>query len=958
MSGNWFRIKALFTEAAEIDPAIRGSWLEERCRDNPEIGREVASLLECDDSGGRFLETPAWRFHDELEHDREECGVRPGTAIGSWNVVREICSGGMGTVYLGERTIDDDDQPLKQRAAIKVIRARTDAQLFAGRFRRERRILARLDHPFIARFLEGGTLENGLPYFALDYVEGEPINEFCRNRQLGLSTILQLFCKVCTAVAYAHRNLIVHRDLKPSNILVTTDGIPRLLDFGIAKILADEEESLNQTSGLGPCTPRYSSPEQVRGEPVTTASDVFALGIILQELITGIHPFDPAREVEPAIAFEILRRICEEEPERLREQPKRKPGGRGDPPLRLLAFGDLQSIIWKALQKRPAERYKSVEYFIDDVQNLLDRRPVLARPQSWWYRTRTFVRRHPTATLSISIALVIGIIAVGFVLASRDTARRERDYALQQRELAASSARTMINDLASTLQSMPAPIERRLELLSRAVAVFDRIDATSRTEADPARSAVQVRSEVRTQLILARALEELGDFQGAIRRSETAEILARNLFADHVPEPDDRMALVEVQLERCRALHHVGRSKDATALVQRALASLRAIEPVDVTKTGLRKKLEILLSSALIWKVRLSEPVPTSEDALKLLNEALQYSENAYRAGPSDREALESYTSSLEQLGSFYCSVGRFDLFAGPVNKALFLLSDAAAKAPNDPGLKQCVERVTARWGDVFALVKSDQMNAALPGGESLAVLRGLCAADPSRVDLLEDLIRESGNCGVLLSNQNRYEDAKRLLKEAVDLSRKLMEERKSGFYIEDCAHTFAFCLSHCYSKTGEMEAAKKINMEFLVPLTEKLAAIDLDKSNNRFREALCCSARAEVASKAREWKEAEQMFRRAEQCLQENIHARDTPYEQEIYGDCLARLGNVLGQEGDTESGRQYIERGLRIMHAFDDRFQRTPSTGSDISDAEAALNRYKVPVKSNNHLVTSATP
>jgi tetratricopeptide (TPR) repeat protein len=516
----------------------------------------------------------------------------------------------------------------------------------------------------------------------------------------------------------------------------------------------------------------------------------------------------------------------------------------------------------------------------------------------------------------------------------------------------------MINDLASTLQSMPAPIERRLELLNRAVAVFDRIDATGRNEADPARSAVQVRSEVRTQLILARALEELGDFLGAISRSETAEILARNLFTDHVSEPDDRMALVEVQLERCRALHHVGRFADSTVLLQRALAILRAIEAIDVTKTALRKKLEVLLSSALILKVRLSEPVPSSEEALKLLNEALQYSENAYRVAPSDRETLESYTSSLEQVGSFYCSVGRFDLFAGPVNKALSLLRDAAAKAPNDPGLKQCVERMTARWGDVVAFVESDQMNAALPG-ESLALLRRLCAADPSRVDLLEDLIRESGNCGVVLSNQNRYEDAKRLLKEAVDLSRKLMEERKSGFYLEDCAHTFGFCLSHCYSKTGDMEAAKKINMEFLVPLTEKLSAIDLDRSNNRFREALCCCARAEVASKAREWKEAEQMFRRAEQCLQENIHARgDTPYEQEIYGDCLARLGDVLGQEGDTESGRKYIERGLRIMHGLDDRFQRTPSTGGDISDAEAALSRYKVPVKCTDHLVTSGTP
>jgi serine/threonine protein kinase len=171
MSGNWFRIKALFAEAAEIDPAIRGSWLKERCRDNPELVREVASLLECDSSSDRFLETPAWRLNDELGNDPEECVVRPGTAIGSWNVLQEICSGGMGTVYLGERTIDDDDQPPRQRAAIKVIRARVNAQLFAGRFRRERRILARLDHPFIARFLEGGTLENGLPYFALDYVK-------------------------------------------------------------------------------------------------------------------------------------------------------------------------------------------------------------------------------------------------------------------------------------------------------------------------------------------------------------------------------------------------------------------------------------------------------------------------------------------------------------------------------------------------------------------------------------------------------------------------------------------------------------------------------------------------------------------------------------------------------------------------------------------------------------------
>jgi serine/threonine protein kinase len=250
--------------------------LEEKRRNNPALIGEIKSLLEHDDSSDQFLETPAWRLHDRSGIDPAENGVGPGARIGCSKVLREIGSGGMGTVYLAERTIDDEAQSVSQRAAIKVIRAKVDAQLFGKRFRRERQILAQLNHPFIARFLEGGALEDGLPYFALDHVEGEPITEYCRNRELGLSEILQLFCKVCSAVAYAHRNLVVHRDLKPSNILVTSDGTPRLLDFGIAKLLVNEEEPIDQTQGLGPCTPRYSSPEQIRGESVTTAKGTLA----------------------------------------------------------------------------------------------------------------------------------------------------------------------------------------------------------------------------------------------------------------------------------------------------------------------------------------------------------------------------------------------------------------------------------------------------------------------------------------------------------------------------------------------------------------------------------------------------------------------------------------------------------------------------------------------------------
>jgi eukaryotic-like serine/threonine-protein kinase len=319
--GTWQKLRTLFAEAIQLDRAKRRMWLEQRCAEDSAVAREIVSLLAHDDSNDRFLECPAWNFDTEPGTGGEEegagTGVSPGAIVGSWQVLREISSGGMGTVYLAERAVDAG-QSVKQRAAIKVMRRRVDPEVFALRFRRERRILAQLNHPFIARFLEGGALENDLPYFVLDYVDGEPIKDYCFKRRLQLEEILALFRKVCDGVSYAHRNLIVHRDLKPTNILVTGDGTPRLIDFGIAKLLMSEEngERLDQTVGAGPFTPRYGSPEQIRGEPVTTATDIFALGIILYELVTGIHPFDPANEDKPVSRFDLMRRVCEGEPKR------------------------------------------------------------------------------------------------------------------------------------------------------------------------------------------------------------------------------------------------------------------------------------------------------------------------------------------------------------------------------------------------------------------------------------------------------------------------------------------------------------------------------------------------------------------------------------------------------------------------------------------------------------------
>src|SRR5246127_3019346 len=556
----WEKLRWLFGQAMQIEPGKRRRWLEENCAEDSAVAREVVSLLRHDDSDDRFLENPAWN-HDggsvtDMGEEVQEIELLPGNIVGSWQVVRKISSGGMGMVYFAERAVDDD-QPVKQRAAIKVMRRRVDPELFAIHFRRERRILAQLNHPFIARFLEGGALENGLPYFVLDYVEGEPVRDYCANRRLQLADILQVFYDVCLAVAYAHRNLIVHRDLKPTNILVTNDGTPRLIDFGIAKLLVSEESSnsIDQTFGFGPLTPRYSSPEQVRGEPVTTATDIFALGIILYELVTGTHPFEPVSGQEAAARFELMRRICEHEPVRLRGgesaiQHDRQTGRSENAIVRVSRSQrvDLEAIIWKALQKNSSDRYRSVEHFADDIQNCLKRLPVQARPQSWSYRMRRLVQRHPTATVASTLAATVGLVALALTLASDHVARSERNYALQQRELAASSARTMISDLASTLQNMSAPIETRLKMLNQAVQVFDRIDATGRDGFDPGQTAVQVRAEIRTELTLARALEELGNSQAAIHQAEMAQSRAERLSASDASEPENQIVTADALL--------------------------------------------------------------------------------------------------------------------------------------------------------------------------------------------------------------------------------------------------------------------------------------------------------------------------------------------------------------------------------------------------------------------------
>ncbi|PYK51952.1 MAG: serine/threonine protein kinase, partial [Verrucomicrobia bacterium] len=345
----WKRVEAVFEQALELPQGQRAAFLQENCNSDAEVRREVESLLSSHERAGNFIDQPSLFFGDDTLRDNGST-LQAGELIGSYRIVRELGRGGMGAVYLAERA----DEQYKKRVAIKLIKRGMDTDAVLRHFRNERQILAGFDHPNIARLFDGGTTDDGLPYFVMEYVAGLPINEYCAAHKISLVERLKLFREVCAAVSYAHRHTVIHRDIKMSNILVTSEGTPKLLDFGIAKILqpGGGAEALMTMTGVRPMTPEYASPEQVRGEPVTTASDVYSLGIILYELLVGRSPY----RFTSRSPLDVAREITDTEPPRPSTAVARGKDLKFDPTgvrNSKALKGDLDTIVLMALRKEP-----------------------------------------------------------------------------------------------------------------------------------------------------------------------------------------------------------------------------------------------------------------------------------------------------------------------------------------------------------------------------------------------------------------------------------------------------------------------------------------------------------------------------------------------------------------------------------------------------------------------------
>jgi eukaryotic-like serine/threonine-protein kinase len=435
-ASRWQKVTELFEQALAIDDSKqRLAWLDRKCGDDSDLRAEIESLIQAHFDSTDFLEQPPTAETTRLIGERME-SMWIGRNIGHWRILKLIHHGGMGSVFLASR----DGGDFEQTAALKIIRTELASASTLERFARERQLLAHLEHPNISRLLDGGTTEGHVPWLVMEYVDGEPVTTWCDAQQLTIGERLELFARICDAVAYAHRKLIIHRDIKPDNILVSSNGTPKLLDFGIAKLVTpDSGDDARTLTSQRVLTPAYASPEQFSGQAIGTSSDVYSLGMLLYELLTGTPPYR-IKPTQPIVELEDI--ICRRNPEppshRLRKTLESDRSGvlaasrrMSREQLRRELRGDLDVIVMKALRKEPERRYASVDALREDLHRFQQGLPVSARPDTVTYRASRFVRRHwfgVSATVAVILALAIGLAVT---LVQTEQLRAERDRTLQ-----------------------------------------------------------------------------------------------------------------------------------------------------------------------------------------------------------------------------------------------------------------------------------------------------------------------------------------------------------------------------------------------------------------------------------------------------------------------------------------------------------------------------------------------
>ena len=928
----WRRVEELFEQVIDLPPAARVAELHQACGDNEELRLMVEALLRSEEDGDEFLREAVAHGAQLLEAPQVE-----GRRIGPYQLLRRLGAGGMGEIFLAERA----DQEYHKQVALKLIRPGFDTARLLGRFRRERQILANLDHPHIARLLDGGTAADGAPYFVMEFIEGEPIDLWCDRRRLGIRARLRLLRTVCEAVQFAHQNLVVHRDLKPSNILVTEDGTVKLLDFGIAKLLATEDEVVDSALTLTaerPLTLSHASPEQVRGEPITTASDVYALGCLAYQLLAGSLPFDlegkTRRDVERIVIEETplapsssvaraLRESLEEAEEVARARHTRPEA------LRRRLTGELDAIVLGTLRKEPRRRPGSAAEVAEDIRLHLDGLPVRAHRDTLGYRTMKFIGRHrlALALAAIFIALIVGAFLNSLRHAQRTALERDkalvvvdflvdlfaisdpsqsRGETITARELLDAGARS----LGRTLDDQPL----RKAMLSDTIGrVYRELGLL-----DQGRPLVEQALAIRLQHLgddhpdVASSLNNLGgiehadgDYEQSAAHHEEALGIYRSLPGDRRLEIGD--SLNDLALAR----HSQGRYEEAADLLRRALAIYRSL--------GLVDQADFAISLGNLG--RTLADLGEFEEASELTQQALEIAQRVYGgAHPQVGTFLNNLASQRNELGD--------DAAESLFRQALEMRREVLG--PEHPQSIQTLNNL-AGW-----------MYSAGKYGESEAGFRELIPlARRTLGDEHPDIATYLNNLAVVLKRQGSYAEAEELYAAALRIQRQSLGEKHPevvntldnlasaklilGDYVE-AQRLFELALALGIEQYGEnhpevaytMDHFARLHLErgnfaAAFELQERCLAIRLETYEEEHRQV--ASSRAHLAAihaAAGDLETARAMFEQATE-KQRRLMRPDHP----LLAESLLGMGEVLTALGRPDEAETALRESLRIRRA-----------------------------------------
>ncbi len=756
---NWKNIKDVLLEVLSRDAAERRAFWE-TADVTDEVRREVESLLAFEEESENSMRLPAAEFSKDFfgADDNEKNGLI-GRSIGVYEIVGELGIGGMGAVYLAKRS----DGKFEQKVALKLLKREMNTTALRQRFGQEREILASLVHPNIARLLDAGTTDDAIPFIAMEYVEGLAITEYCHRHDLDLGARLNLFRAVCSTIAFAHRNLIVHRDLKPSNILVTEEGNPKLLDFGISKILSNTIENLNPATvtKLGAMTPVYASPEQMRGQSVTTAADIYSLGVILYELLSGHRPFETAEND----LKEIYRAVIDAEPplpSAMAQKETKSFGEITNAPTAVVADsvalnrtapndfrrtapnishikpqylrGDLDNIILKALKKEPERRYSSAENFADDIKRHLDGLPVAARPDTFAYRAEKFIRRNSFFVLAgtlIALAILGGAAATFWQarVAQAERAKAERRF----RDVRA-LANSFLFEFSPQIENLPGSTPARKLLVTRGLEYLDNLSQEST-------------GDWHLQRELAAAYEKVGDVQGNPHNPNVGDI--KGALQSYEKALPIRRKLLETEPENVAAQSDLANNLQLIADIQ--------------TNGGDYAQAAGFYEEALKWREKSVEVNPTDYEAReKLANtvrlrglipfyegdnkKAIEYyarARNIYEQlhgeRPGDDHLASDYAYMFVHIGEAQGWDGEPERGGENLQTGLKMLIELGAKHPHDHRFQRALNLAYSKTGENYEDVKNYEQSI-YSFGKALEIAQKSSNADPQSFQSKRDV--------------------------------------------------------------------------------------------------------------------------------------------------------------------------------------------------------------------------